>query len=54
MTRAEEQVARLRKSGTLRVALSNFSRNPKGRKRYLAPETSIWPKGKVAKPGRMT
>jgi hypothetical protein len=46
----QEKVAAARKKGTLFHSLMNISRNKK-RTRDAVP--SIWPEGKVAKPGRM-
>lgn len=37
MTKLQSKIAELRKKGTLRIALANFSRNPKGVKRSLPP-----------------
>lgn len=36
-----------------KVVKRNYSAHPKGQERTTAPVFSIWPEGKVAKPGRM-
>ena len=51
ITRLEQQVEHLRKRGTLQFALMNFARTKRQGAKSI--RNSIWPEGKVAKPGRM-